>query len=143
MNAQYKFGPSGGNGGGDFCDTPLPGAKIKEIEIWADKIIRGIQITWADNSRSEMHGNSPFESQLVRLKPDEYLVGISGRYGKYLDSITFITTKKEHSFGGAGGDVEYAYNATPPYLQPAHIIGFLGQSDTKIHAIGCIFATDK
>lgn len=144
MNAQYKFGPSGGNDGGDFSDAPPPGKKIKKIDIWAGDFVDGIQITWSNESPSEKHGGGSGEPDTIRLAADEYLVGITGRYGRKLDSITFITSRgKEHPYGGEGGNVEYAYNATVPYLQDAHIVGFFGQSGSVINAIGCIFSIDK
>lgn len=153
MNDQNRFscGPSGGTGGTKFDDPPPPKAKIRQINIWVKKdddnaIINGIQVEWSDGSSSKTHGSETRSPKhYVPLDDDEYLVGISGRYGDHLDYITFVTTKKECPFGGKGGDVEFYYNTSDDgvSLPDVHIIGFLGRSGDTVDAIGCIFTIDK
>jgi len=144
MSAQMKCGPSGGIGGENFVDTlPPTKMKIKEVLVWYEDTVEAIQVTWSDNSKSDKHGKGNANPTSFTLRDDEYLVSISGRYGKSLDRITLITTKgQEKSFGGEGGDVEFYYNVDPTYSQ-AHIIGFFGRAGDVIDAIGCIFSVEK
>jgi len=140
MPNQIKCGPSGGIGGEDFEDIlPPAGKKIREITVWYEDIVEAIQIAWSDGS-SDKHGRGNHHPTPIPLAEDEYLVGIAGRYGRGVDSISFVTTKRTHGpYGGDGGDVEYFYNVDPASPQ-AHIIAFFGRAGENLDAIGCVFS---
>lgn len=144
MSTQMKCGPSGGIGGEDFEDIcPPQGKKISEITVWYEDVVEAIQIAWSGDSSSDKHGRGDDHPTPITLDEDEYLIGISGRYGVGADSISFVTTKNTYGpYGGDGGDVEYFYNVDPASPQ-AHIIGFCGRAGDAIDAIGCIFSVEK
>ena len=144
MSTQIKCGPSGGVGGYDFADTFLPTErKITEIIVWYEDTVEAIQVGWSDGSNSGKHGRGTHNHTLIPLTKNEYLVGISGRYGSRVDTITFITTDQTHGpYGGEGGEVEFSYNVDPIYPQ-AQLVGFLGRAGDIIDAIGCIFSVEK
>lgn len=67
------------------------------------------------------------------LEDDEYLIGISGRCGWYVDSIRLHTNKRvSESYGGEGGERDYALMAPAGY----EIAGLYGRSDWYIDALG-------
>ncbi len=68
-----------------------------------------------------------------RLDEDEYLTGISGRHGWYVDSIRLHTNKRQSPlYGGAAGQRDYAFMAPPGH----QIAGLFGRSDWYIDALG-------
>ena len=141
MSNQMKCGPSGGIGGKDFEDIcPPQGKKISGITIWYDKVVEAIQVAWSDGSFSEKHGRGDDHSTPITLDKNEYLIGISGKYGVGVDSISFVTTKQVHgSYGGEGGDVEFYYNVDPSYPQ-AHIVASLVRAVENLDAIVFVFS---
>ena len=141
MPNQMKCGPSGGNGGEDFEDIlPPAGKKISKITVWYENMVEAIQVSWSDDLTSDKHGGGNDHSTSIQLAEDEYLVGISGKYGRGVDSISFVTTKQKYGpYGGDGGDVAYFYNVNPRFPQ-AHIIAFFGRVSENLDAIGCVFS---
>lgn len=141
MPQQFKSGPSGGRGGDDFQDNfSSEGLKIKRIDIWHGNRIDAIQIYWSNGTHSNKHGGGGGTQTKIELDNDEYLVGIQGRYGATVDSISLTTTKRSlGKYGGDGGNVSFDYN-TSPQMPKIEIIAFFGRSGDKIDAIGCIFS---
>jgi hypothetical protein len=81
------------------------------------------------------HGGDGGHLTPFLLASDEYLTGITGRYGIYIDSMVLQTNKRtSQRFGGSGGDKEYSIQAK----RGEQIIGLWCRSDIYIDAIGAI-----
>jgi predicted flap endonuclease-1-like 5' DNA nuclease len=138
--ADAILGPTGGHGGTEFQDYAAPaGAKIVAIHVYAYGFVDAIQVVCkgADGepvSLSRIGGHSGLDHAFV-LDDDEYLTGISGRSGVYLDSIRFHTNKRtSDTFGGHGGENEYRFDAAAN----AEVAGFFGRSGWFIDALGIV-----
>jgi predicted flap endonuclease-1-like 5' DNA nuclease len=71
----------------------------------------------------------------ITLAAGEYLIGVSGRCGRYIDSIRFHTNQRvTDSYGGSGGQDEYRFEAAPG----AEIVGLTGRADWFIDQLGVI-----
>lgn len=131
---------AGGSGGSPFSDPELPqGAKIAEVRIQSGDRVDGIQIVYLlpDGSLLEgaRHGRMGGSYRTFRLDSDEYVIGISGRYGDTVDSLQIRTNKRTSQlFGGRGGDKDYRVDV-PTGNQG---IGFTGRCGSSMDAIGLI-----
>lgn len=129
---------AGGGGGNEFSDTDIPsGAKIKEIRIRSSRFVDAIQAVYTlrDGSILEgpLHGGRGGNIRVFRLDPDEYITAITGRYGRFIDSITIQTNKRTSQvFGGSGGDRNFRISV-PPGNQ---VVGFVGRAAQYLDAIG-------
>ena len=128
-----------GGGGGNLRKDPVSGSqKIIAVLISAGILIDFIQLMVYQNNSPQVlapHGGDGGHFTVFVLANDEYLTGITGWYGSYIDSITLHTNKRtSQRFGGHGGEREYAIQANPG----EQVIGLLCRSETFIHAIGAI-----
>ena len=134
-------GIAGGSGGAPFTDSELRSeGRILEIQIFSGELVDAVQVLYElPDGRTVLgprHGGSGGRSNVLRLDSDEYITGISGRYGDQIDSISIQTNKRTSPFfGGAGGKRDYRIGV------PAgnQAIGFIGRSGKYLDAIGLIF----
>lgn len=156
-NGVVRLGPVGGPGGNDFEDgkqgpTIAPHTRLSGIAINPSscpvldppaRVIRHIQNQYTDPAGrrflGEKHGSDEttcfYVPGLPRpLEQGEFVTGIYGRAGSFIDSISIMTTKSTIGpIGGSGGD--------PFFLQaPAgyKIRKFFGRSAAVLDAIGII-----
>lgn len=100
-----QLGPIGGRGGKPFDGYSIPqGARLTAIHIYADWVIDALQFDYTQVD-GKAAGRPPVgglggRHYVFYLDPDEYLTGISGRCGWYLDSIRFHTSKRESDLCG-------------------------------------------
>ena len=143
--AQLQAGQTliaGGRGGDAFTDgLPAEGARISEIRVWAGDTIDSIQAVYllADGRTAEgpRHGGSGGRNVRFQLERDEYVIGLSGRHGDTIDSLTIQTNRRtSQRFGGRGGDRDFRIEV--PANQQA--IGFTGRSGDLVDAIGLVYA---
>lgn len=133
---------AGGPGGADFLDDEIPDeAHIVEVRVEAGEYIDSIQMIYgfpgSRPTEGARHGGEGGRVTNFRLEPGEYIVGISGRYGKYLDSLRIHTNMRTSQlFGGNGGDREYRIEVP----EGNQAVGFMGRSGMYIDAIGLIYA---
>ena len=133
---------AGGGGGSPFSDQEIPaGARISEIRIRAGRNVDSIQAVYTlQNGRfleGPVHGGGGGNIQTFRLDSDEYIVGISGRCGDFVDSITIVTNKRRsQTFGGSGGERSYDLEAP----NGSQVIGFTGRAGEYLDAIGVNYA---
>jgi len=138
--AAKKLGPTGGEGGIPFDHYQVPaGAKLREIRLLTNRFVNAIQLIYtdADGSISDLApvGGMSGELQVFTLADDEYLTGVSGRCGWYLDSLRLHTNKRESmTYGGAGGTEEFHFDAPAG----SEICGFFGSADWYIDSLGVI-----
>ena len=104
---------AGGSGGTEFVDADVPaGGRIVEVRIHAGEYVDSIQMIYSmpDGRPLEAarHGGEGGRGVSFRLDQGEYIVGISGRYGEYVDSVRIRTNKRTSEvFGGRGGEREF------------------------------------
>jgi hypothetical protein len=131
---------AGGNGGNPFMDETPQDARITEIRVFAGIFIDGIQAVYAlPNGRlfeGVVHGNRGGAPNVFRLERDEYVIGLSGRCGQYLDSLQIMTNRRTSPrYGGPGGKRDYRVEVDSGY----QAIGFLGRSGKYLDAIGLTY----
>ena len=132
---------TGGGGGNSFADNPPQGARITEVRVWSGDRVDAIQAIYllpdgrtVDGTR---HGGSGGRSTRFQLDRDEYIIGMSGRYGEVIDSIRIHTNRRSsEQFGGRGGDRDYRIEV-PANQQ---VVGFAGRSGDLLDAIGLVYA---
>jgi hypothetical protein len=125
------------------------GAKdIQVVSVLQDSSIRCLSVVYRDRPASAKSvqsgychpppGNLSFNGGVgITLDPDEYIVGISGRYGDHIDSLRIYTNKKNSPvLGGTGGSVDFGYTAP----QGQMIVGFFGRAGDNLDAIGVLYA---
>ena len=127
----------GGNGGREFVThLHTHGEQISEIRVAAGDFVDGLQIVFTNalgqpDELPIVGGDGGTRADFV-LDEDEYLVGISGRYGDFIDQIQFHTNKRVSPvYGGSGGDVFSLYAA-----EGEEVAGFFGRAGWFIDAIG-------
>jgi hypothetical protein len=139
----YILGPSGGTGGVGFTDEIKDRISVKEVNIWTGSVVNGINIVHSDSSggyyATHRYGSSEGTKHTFTLQADEYITGISGRYGTFVDSIIIHTNNRmSRSYGGTGGSAEYIYEAPSGY----EVAGFCGREGKGegdvIDAIGVV-----
>jgi hypothetical protein len=147
-HAQWYQGPSGGSGGSafDLWTKSNTSSNFKQVIIFYDATVRCIKIVRPgiespdevyDPGNGGCHSGGYKEARLT-LDPDEFLIGIAGRYGTYIDSIRFYTSKKNSPvYGGSGGTAEFGYTASPGQK----IGGFIGRAGDNLDAIGVIYVS--
>jgi hypothetical protein len=129
---------AGGRGGSPFSDQDVPaGGRISEIRVRAGRSVDSIQAVYTlQNGRiaeGPVHGGGGGSTRVFRLDRDEYVTGISGRYGEFIDSIVIQTNKRtSQRFGGGGGDQDYSIQVPAGY----QAIGFAGRAGGYLDAIG-------
>src|SRR5262245_13135448 len=95
-----KVGPAGADGGTEFADKPLPkGARIVGGRIRHGRFIDGIELLYKTPDGQEegmgWHGGDGGEEETLFLEDDEYIIGITGMAGTYIDSLTIVTNKRK------------------------------------------------
>lgn len=131
----------GGPGGNAFLDeAPPPGARVIEVHVRSGQYVDSVQLVYmlrdGQTIAGPRHGGEGGELNVLRLDPGEYLTGISGRTGSYIDSIEFQTNRHTSpTFGGNGGDREFQVEVP----ENAQAIGFTGRSGEYVDAIGLTF----
>lgn len=133
---------AGGRGGAVFSDRDIPiGARISEVRVRAGDIIDAIQAMYilpnGQQLEGSWHGGRGGRIAYFRLEPDEYIIGLSGRYGDHIDSLQIHTNRRNSQlFGGRGGDRSYRLDV-PTGNQT---VGFIGRSGSYLDAIGLNYA---
>jgi hypothetical protein len=129
---------AGGSSGSSFADTqPANGARIAEVRVRAGNQIDAVQIVYAlsDGRLTEAprHGGSGGHQYVFTLESDEYITGISGRYGNTIDSLRIHTNKRTSpTFGGTGGSNDFRIDVP----SDSQATGLVGRSENTVNALG-------
>ncbi len=133
---------AGGGGGSAFIDREIPtGAIITEVRVQAGDWIDSIQAIYLmpDGRRIEgkRHGGGGGRSRVFRLEAGEYIIGLSGRCGRYVDSLRIHTNRRTSElFGGRGGQNEYRIDLPAG----SQALGFAGRAGEYLDAVGLAYA---
>jgi hypothetical protein len=130
----------GGGGGTPFTDVPPPGARVSEVHIFTGDYVDAIQILYMlPDGRKAMgprHGGPGGGQNIFRLESDEYIAGLSIKYGEYMDSLQVQTNKRTSSaYGGYGGSNSNRLEVP----KGNQAIGFTGQAGEFLHTIGLVY----
>lgn len=139
MTATKQLGPSGGGGGHPFSDDALPpSSRVVEVRIRHGKYIDAVQIIHETSVGAvhpmPMHGGDGGKLDVFQLDADEYITGISGGYGKKVDSLRLHTNRQESILYGGSGPNSYRYDVEAS----TEVVGFFGRCGDLIDAIGII-----
>lgn len=133
-----QIGPAGGNGGKPFDHYDIPdGARLSAIHIYTEWVVNAVQFDFVQ-AGGATGGRPPIgglggEHHTFYLDDDEYLTGISGRAGWYIDSLRLHTNKRvSPAYGGAGGERDFSFQAPAGF----EIGGLFGRSAWYIDALG-------
>ena len=133
-----EISPVGGSGGRLLKD-PVDGVeKVIAVLISSGILVDFLQLMVYQNGTPQVlvnHGGDGGHFTPFILANDEYLTGITGRYGMYINSITLHTNARtSRRFGGNGGEREYSIHANAG----EQIVGLWCRADTYVDAIGAI-----
>ncbi len=132
---------AGGRGGDEFSDFQVPpGAKVAMVHVRSGERVDSVQMVYVlpngRNVAGPRHGGNGGDLTSLRLDPDEYIIGISGRCGDGIDSLRIHTNKRiSRPFGGRGGNRDFRINI-PPRSQA---VGFVGRAGEYLDAIGLTY----
>jgi len=156
------FGSDGGRwirtacpGGGGRCAVyvPLPlvrhdaPARLERVFVWAGDWIDGIQFAWRTPDGQLIEGpvaGTAKEGHLRKpllLDPDEFIVRIAGRHGKYVDRLQITTNKRTHDAWGGGGGEHFDIDVRGSSVGE-QIHGFQTRSGQFLDQIGFIIYQD-
>jgi hypothetical protein len=127
--------------GSEFSDERIPsGGRVTDIFVFAESSICAVQMqfvlpdgrTWTSPQR----GASGCHQSSFHLDSDEYVVGLSGRYDTYINSLQIRTNKRTSLlFGGSEGTQEYNIDVEVGNQG----VGFVGSSGRYLNSIGLNF----
>lgn len=131
------IGTTGGHGGHEFSDYLVPAdARIKEVHISAGIFVDALQVGYVQAGAFQSLpriGGAGGRLHVFVLDDDEYITGISGRSGNYVDSVRIHTNKRvSEAFGGHGGEREFTFVAPAG----SEVAGFFGRADWYVDALG-------
>lgn len=132
------LGPAGGLGGHEFENYTVPsGYRIKEVHIFASSVVNAIQFATINGDHSTNYlpkiGGLGGEHFVFALDKDEYITGVSGRCGWYIDHLRIHTNRRvSPAYGGHGGEQDF-YLSAPAGMQ---VIGLFGRADWFLDAVG-------
>ena len=127
-----------GGGGGRPFDTLPPGASdfhVIGFSLRADRLIDGIQLFYKGQP-SWYYGGSGGRPYTQFFDDDEFITGISGTSGNFVDGLTIFTNKRLWTYGGSG---PAAFNYTLEEGQ--RFVGWWGAAGTYLDRIGIIIQT--
>jgi hypothetical protein len=132
---------AGGRGGNNFTDPePQYGSRVLEVQVRSGDQIDSVQMLLSlpdgRTVQTPRHGGSGGRLDVFRLQTGEYITGISGRYGDYLDSLQIQTNlRTSQLFGGRGGNRDYRIDVP----SGTHAVGFTGRDGDYVDAIGLAY----
>ena len=132
------LGPVGGDSGRPFDGYDIPeDARLTAIHVFAEWVVDALRFDYvrADGTPGSQPpiGGLGGRHHVFYLDDDEFLIGLSGRCGWFVDSVRFHTNKRvSDAYGGRGGERDYALMAPPD----TEIAGLFGRSDWYLDALG-------
>ncbi len=135
-----KIGPTGGSGGRDFGEYLVPaGCHLREIHLYTGEFVIAVQfvVETAAGERVTMDRVGGHGGQLHRfiLDEDEYILGLNGSSGWFIDRLSIHTNRRSSTdMGGSGGDQEFFLNAPAGH----EIVGLFGRCGWYLDALGII-----
>ena len=138
-----KEGPVGGPGGISFDNYTVPqGYRISEVHVMTNQYVHGIQFQVADDNGGGRslpvignQGGTGVNNYNFVLAKDEYITGISGQFGWYIDCLRIHTNKRVSPlYGGHGGDNSFELSVP----EGNQVVGLFGSCDWYLDSLGII-----
>lgn len=135
-----KIGPVGGPGGETFGSYMIPeGARLAAIHVFAHVFVEGLGLEYWDEIGQQRLlapvGIAGGTKHVIQLGSNEHIIGVSGHYGWFVDSLRVHTNRRTSElFGGPGGDHSYELYAP----QDEEVVGFFGNAAWYIDAVGIL-----
>jgi hypothetical protein len=126
----------GGVGGAPFVD-PDPGERVTEIRIRHGSFVDAVQVFW-ETTNGVQHGANGGSLSVVKLATDEFITGIEGEFGAFVERLAIVTNKATYGpFGGTVGTgpfqrIPFAITVPTGF----EVSGFRGRADAFVHSIG-------
>jgi hypothetical protein len=132
-------------------------ASVCEIRVWSRDFIHGIQITYAFASGIQVVRHFPGPKHVGRVhttehvlklhhSDGEYVIGVEGTYREWVETLTIVTNRRAHTFGG---NVDARHTKWKPAgspklptsfrcdVPPGHrVVSFMGGYGVHLHNIG-------
>ena len=135
-----KIGPAGGAGGREFETDLVPAdGRLCEVHIFIDDFVHALQLVYEQPNGQMVAmsriGGDGGNLQIFSLEEEEFLIGINGRYGWFIDSLSLHTNRRSSpEYGGRGGENDFFLNAPPSTA----IVGLFGRAGWYLDALGII-----
>ena len=130
----------GGDGGSPARLTIPRGVRVVAIWVYAGKLVDGLVFEGSDGKCYGFKGYGSPKPVRIKLKDDEYIIGIRGWHGNKWDRIWIKTNKQEYGgesgYGGSGGHTEFKLEVP----KDRQFIGLHGRTGKVIDRAG--FVTD-
>jgi hypothetical protein len=136
----------------NFLTTSAPLSSLCIIRVWSRDYIHGMQLTYSVNGDhlttpaylGKVHTTE--HSLKLHHSDGEYVVGVEGTYKEWLETLTIITNRRSHTFGG---NVDHRQEKWAPAgskqkpiafkcdVPPGHrVVGFEGGFGVHLHNLG-------
>jgi hypothetical protein len=125
------------------------------IKVWARDFIHGVQLTYSVNGE---HVTAPARlgkvhttEHVLKLhhSDGEYVVGVEGTYKEWLETLTIITNRRSHTFGGNVDHRQQKWRPAGSKAKPIHfkcevplghrVVGFEGGYGVHLHNLGVFY----
>jgi len=139
---KLEIGIVGGAGGTEFSDYTIPSdAKVSAVQICSAEYVNSIQLSYINGSDTsvslEKIGGEGGDASVFELQEGEYITGVSGCAGDFIDRVTIQTNlRTSDDFGGNGGIETFTLSAPQGHA----VIGFYGTAGWFIDSLGLITA---
>jgi hypothetical protein len=135
-----------------FLDTALPRSSVCAITVWGLDFIQGLQVTYFLEGQ---HVVTPprmaavhIASQTVKIHHcnGEYIVGVEGTVGKWINSLAITTNQRTVTFGGATGNESTSVPSSPVSATPFtcavpeghRVVAFQGGYGIHLYQLGVL-----
>jgi|GEM_PF-6466529 len=101
--------PEVGGIGTDWSDAPSQGARLTQLTIRSGDVIDALQATYGTTAMPS-HGGPGGGPTVITLVPDEFIIGVAGKYGTYYGAVhilelTVTTNKRTCPTLGTSGNL--------------------------------------
>jgi hypothetical protein len=110
------------------------------VHVYSGEAVDSLQLLYTlPDGRTQLsprHGGSGGRQNIFQLASDEYIIGLSGRYGDYVDSLRIHTNRRTSPlYGGRGGNWDYRVDVA----SGNYAVGFAGRAGDYLDAIGLLY----
>ena len=110
-----------------YLSAPQSSARPTKVTVWHRVFVDGIQLETDFGVLPRIGGTGmhrDVQQDTFELAAEEFITGITVEYWRYIDRITFHTTKHNHGpYGGDGGLLKKTLMAPPGRA----VVGFKGR----------------
>ena len=136
----------------NFLRTNASLSSLCVIKVWSRDYIHGLQFTYSVNgehtSTPTYLGKVHTTEHVLKLhhSDGEYVIGVQGTYKEWLETLTIITNKRSHTFGGNVDKRQERWAPAGSKVKPTQfrcevpaghrVVGFEGGYGVHLHNLG-------